>query len=467
MNIRPRSRRSSATASRSTSRSTKARSRRSARSTSSATRRSARRAARQFVAAHAGLADLVHQGRPVLQAEAAGRPRDAALVYLNRGYLEFNVDSTQVSITPDKKDIYITVNITEGEKYTVSDVKLARRAAGARGGAAQADQAQAGRHVLARAADRESTKVITDRLGNDGYAFANVNPVPGDRQGEERGRVHVLRRSGPARLRAPHQHRRQHQDARRGDPARDAPARRRLVRHRQAAAVPSSASTGSATSPKSRRDAGGAGHARTRSTSNVKVIERADRQPALGVGFSTAEKVIFVGLGLAEQHLRHRQRAGAAGQHQQDQQGVFAVVHRSVLHGRRRQPRLRPLPARRRRVSARRSRSYNTSTLGAGMRFGVPVTEFDTINFGLARRADRDRHLPGQPAAATSTSSTSSARATTPLLTTRRLVARHARQPDLSHQGHATRRVSVEVGLPPGDLTLLPDQLPASVVSSR
>jgi len=42
--------------------------------------------------------------------------------YQNRGYLDFNIESTQVSITPDRRDIYITVNLVEGEKYTVTEV---------------------------------------------------------------------------------------------------------------------------------------------------------------------------------------------------------------------------------------------------------------------------------------------------------------------------------------------------------
>jgi outer membrane protein insertion porin family len=97
--------------------------------------------------------------------------------YTNRGYLEFLVDSTQVSITPDKEQIYITINITEGPKYTISDVRLA--------GELLLPEAELNRLILVHPGDlysreklTQSTKAISDRLGSDGYAFANVNAVP-------------------------------------------------------------------------------------------------------------------------------------------------------------------------------------------------------------------------------------------------------------------------------------------------
>src|SRR5438046_7871580 len=97
--------------------------------------------------------------------------------YLNAGYLEFNIESTQVSITPDRRDIYITINISEGEKYEVADVKL--------GGDLLVPEAELRSLITIKPGETfsrekltDSTKAITDRLGRDGYAFANVNANP-------------------------------------------------------------------------------------------------------------------------------------------------------------------------------------------------------------------------------------------------------------------------------------------------
>ncbi len=97
--------------------------------------------------------------------------------YMNQGYLEFNIDSTQVSITPDKKDIYITVNVTEGEKYTISEVKLAGETIVPDEELQQLIQVKAG-DTFSREKVTQTSKAISDRLSNDGYAFSNVNAVP-------------------------------------------------------------------------------------------------------------------------------------------------------------------------------------------------------------------------------------------------------------------------------------------------
>lgn len=97
--------------------------------------------------------------------------------YQDRGFLESSVDSTQVSITPDKEAIYITVNVSEGKRYTVSDVRLSGKfpVPESELRALIGLQPQA---VFSRREVTESAKRISDRLANDGYAFANVNAVP-------------------------------------------------------------------------------------------------------------------------------------------------------------------------------------------------------------------------------------------------------------------------------------------------
>ncbi|MEQ1599132.1 MAG: outer membrane protein assembly factor BamA [Methylotenera sp.] len=97
--------------------------------------------------------------------------------YMNQGYLEFSIDSTQVSISPDKQDIYITVNVTEGEKYTVSDVKLAGELQVPEAELTPLIKIQKG-DVFNRQLVTETSKAIGDRLGNEGYAFSNVNAIP-------------------------------------------------------------------------------------------------------------------------------------------------------------------------------------------------------------------------------------------------------------------------------------------------
>jgi len=97
--------------------------------------------------------------------------------YLDRGYLDFDVEATQVSITPDKRDIFITVNLREGERYTVTSVRFAGNLVLPEEEYLKMTTIHPG-EVFSRVHLTETTKAITDRLGNEGYAFANVNAAP-------------------------------------------------------------------------------------------------------------------------------------------------------------------------------------------------------------------------------------------------------------------------------------------------
>lgn len=104
--------------------------------------------------------------------------------YLDRGYLRFSVDSTQVSLSPDKSKIFITLNLTEGDIYTVSEVDLA--------GDPAISEALIRRMLLVMPGQTFSqimmtttSEYITRRLGNEGFTFAKVEGLP-ERNDEEK-----------------------------------------------------------------------------------------------------------------------------------------------------------------------------------------------------------------------------------------------------------------------------------------
>jgi len=97
--------------------------------------------------------------------------------YLDRGYVRFNVESTQVSLSPNKEDVFVSMNIHEGEIYTVNKVDLA--------GELIVDEKQLQNLIIMREGETFSRRkmtltqdLISKRLGNEGFTFAKVNGVP-------------------------------------------------------------------------------------------------------------------------------------------------------------------------------------------------------------------------------------------------------------------------------------------------
>ncbi|WP_205596266.1 outer membrane protein assembly factor BamA [Modicisalibacter sp. 'Wilcox'] len=97
--------------------------------------------------------------------------------YLDRGYVNFAIDSTQVAISPDKSKIFVTINVNEGKRYRIDRIKFA--------GDLKISESQARKLITARSGEIYSRSTLTDsaealrqKLGAEGFAFANVESVP-------------------------------------------------------------------------------------------------------------------------------------------------------------------------------------------------------------------------------------------------------------------------------------------------
>jgi outer membrane protein insertion porin family len=115
--------------------------------------------------------------------------------YLDRGYLQFEVTSTQVSISPEKESVYITININEGDVYTIDEVELA--------GELMIPEVQVRAMIIlkegmtfSQTLMTTSSEYITRRLGNEGYTFAEVEGFPEINEEEGTAKITYLVKPG-------------------------------------------------------------------------------------------------------------------------------------------------------------------------------------------------------------------------------------------------------------------------------
>ncbi|WP_193555731.1 outer membrane protein assembly factor BamA [Halomonas urmiana] len=97
--------------------------------------------------------------------------------YLDRGYVNFAIESSQVSISPDKSKIFVTVNIDEGRQYRLGDIRFSGELRIAEREARELLEVESG-EIFSRSDVTASTEALRSRLGAEGFAFANVDGIP-------------------------------------------------------------------------------------------------------------------------------------------------------------------------------------------------------------------------------------------------------------------------------------------------
>ena len=104
--------------------------------------------------------------------------------YLDNGFVEFSIDSTPISITPNREEVYITINVSEGDQFTISNVDLAGDLVDAENLLRAAIFVQPGQ-IYSQALVTGTEEIMVQFLGNLGYAFAEATGVPEVNEGEE------------------------------------------------------------------------------------------------------------------------------------------------------------------------------------------------------------------------------------------------------------------------------------------
>ncbi|MEP7155892.1 MAG: outer membrane protein assembly factor BamA [Betaproteobacteria bacterium] len=300
--------------------------------------------------------------------------------YLNRGYLEFNIDSTQVSITPDKEKIYITITITEGPVYKLGEIKFS--------GDLKIPEAEMRALLLFRPGETfsrqkivDSVKAISDRLGNDGYSFANINPVPDpDRSKQvatftmfvDPGRRVYVRRinvQGNSRTRD-EVVRRELRQLEAGWYSIDKINRSKERLERTGFFEDINVETPSVPGTTDQVDL------------NVNVKERNTGSLQFGVGYSSSEK-LTVSASVSQANIFGSGNQLSFRVNNSVVSKVYEISYLNPYWTADGISRGFDIYQRDLNTSSLNTGEYRSTSTGAGVRFGVPVTEYDSVNFGL------------------------------------------------------------------------------------
>ena len=302
--------------------------------------------------------------------------------YFNQGFLEFNIDSTQVQISPDKQDIYITVNIVEGSKYKVSDVKVAGNLTIPETEVRGMISVKPG-EFFSREELTASTKRIGDRLANDGYSFSNINAAP--EVDKEKKTVAFTFQVDPGRR----------VYVRRINITGNVKTRDEVIRREMRQMEGGWLSAEKITRSRERIDKLGYFSEVTVDTPavsgtndqvdiNINVVERSTGNIQVGAGYSDIDKLVLQG-SVSQSNVFGTGNQVSAQVNSGRTNRAYVLSYTNpyytvdgVSRGFDLYHRINDT------TQLTNVDHYKIKTTGAGIRYGIPVTETDTVNFGLA-----------------------------------------------------------------------------------
>ena len=368
--------------------------------------------------------------------------------YLNRGYLEFNIDSTQVSITPDREKIYITIAITEGPVYRMGEIKLSGDLIVKESELLPLLQVKKG-DVFSREKVIDTTKKIGDRLGNDGYSFANVNPVPDlDREKRVAGftffidpgkRVYVRRLNITGNQKTQDEViRRELRQMEGGWYSLEKIARSKERLQRTGYFGDVNVETPAVSGTSDQVDV------------NVNVTERNTGTLNFGLGYSAAEK-LTVQASVSQANIIGTGNMMAFQINSGSVNKVYSFSYLNPYWTTDGVSRGFDLFRRDVDTSSLSIAAYHTYSTGAGMRFGIPVSEYDSVNLGFTAERTKLQVDPTSPPRYQDFINEFGETTNTFRINTS--FARDSRDSLTWPTRGWLNEIGMEIGIPPGDLT--------------